>query len=138
VISEVFLDVWRQAGRFEGRSTVSTWLLAIARFKAISALRRRPDEELDEEAAAAIEDLSDNPATALEKILTGDARGDKILEGLELVGLLEKGGNMHVDVLKVPHHGSDNNMAPIFFTRVTADHYVFSGRANMVIRNVKP
>jgi len=55
VISEVFLDVWRQAGRFEGRSTVSTWLLAIARFKAISALRRRPDEELDEEAAAAIE-----------------------------------------------------------------------------------
>src|SRR5437588_738282 len=42
VISEVFLDVWRQAGRFEGRSTVSTWLLAIARFKAISALRRRP------------------------------------------------------------------------------------------------
>src|SRR5438270_3128169 len=31
VISEVFLDVWRQAGRFEGRSTVATWLLAIAR-----------------------------------------------------------------------------------------------------------
>src|SRR5262245_56689699 len=31
VISEVFLDVWRQAGRFEGRSMVSTWLLAIAR-----------------------------------------------------------------------------------------------------------
>src|SRR5215216_168404 len=56
VISEVFLDVWRQAGRFQGRSTVSTWLLAIARFKAISALRRRQDEELDEEAAAAIED----------------------------------------------------------------------------------
>ena len=60
-------------------------------------------------------------------LLTGDARGDKILEGLELVGLLEKGGNMHVDVLKVPHHGSDNNMAPSFFRRVTADHYVFSG-----------
>src|SRR5262245_59744098 len=67
VISEVFLDVWRQARRFEGRSTVSTWLLAVARFKAISALRRRRDEELDEEAAAAIEDLSDNPATELEK-----------------------------------------------------------------------
>src|ERR1700747_1313970 len=67
VISEVSLWVWPQAGRFEGRSTVSTWLLAIARFKAISALRRRQDEELDEEAAAAIEDLSDDPATALEK-----------------------------------------------------------------------
>ena len=44
VISEVFLDVWRQADRFEGRATVSTWLLAIARFKAISALRRRRDD----------------------------------------------------------------------------------------------
>jgi beta-lactamase superfamily II metal-dependent hydrolase len=60
-------------------------------------------------------------------LLTGDARGDKILEGLELVRLLEKGGNMHVDLLKVPHHGSDNNMAPVFFRRVMADHYVFSG-----------
>jgi RNA polymerase sigma-70 factor, ECF subfamily len=67
LISEVFLDVWRQAGRFEGRSAVSTWLLAIARFKALSALRRRPEEELDEEAAAAIEDTSDTPEAALEK-----------------------------------------------------------------------
>jgi RNA polymerase sigma-70 factor (ECF subfamily) len=67
LISEVFLDVWRQAGRFEGRSTVSTWMLAIARFKAISALRRRSHEELDEDAAGAIEDPSDDPATALEK-----------------------------------------------------------------------
>jgi len=63
----VFLDVWRQAGRFEGRSAVSTWMLAIARFKALSALRRRPDQELDEETAGAIEDPSDDPAVALEK-----------------------------------------------------------------------
>src|SRR5208337_4821200 len=67
LISEVFLDVWRQAGRFEGRSAVTTWLLAIARFKALSVLRRRPDEELDEEKAAGIEDPSDNPEVALEK-----------------------------------------------------------------------
>src|SRR5262249_44562803 len=67
LISEVFLDVWRQAGRFAGRSAVSTWMLAIARFKALSALRRRPDEELDEEAAGAIEDPSDDPGTVLEK-----------------------------------------------------------------------
>src|ERR1700753_4158406 len=51
VISEVFLDVWRQANRFEGRSAVSTWLIAIARFKALSAIRRKPDEELDDETA---------------------------------------------------------------------------------------
>ena len=67
LISEVFLDVWRQAGRFEGRSQVSTWLLAIARFKALSALRRRSDEELDDETAEAIEDPSDDPEVALDK-----------------------------------------------------------------------
>jgi len=67
VISDVFLDVWRQAGRFEGRSTVSTWMLAIARFKALSALRRRLDRELDEETANAIEDPTDDPGMALEK-----------------------------------------------------------------------
>src|SRR6267154_5150885 len=48
LLSDVFLDVWRQAGRFEGRSAVSTWMLSIARFKALSALRRRPEQELDD------------------------------------------------------------------------------------------
>src|ERR671931_956575 len=67
LISEVFLDVWRQAGRFEGRSAVSTWLLAIARFKALSAMRRKPDEELDEETAGAIEDPADDPEVAAQK-----------------------------------------------------------------------
>jgi len=60
-------------------------------------------------------------------LLTGDARGDKILEGLEFVGLLKKNGKMHVDLLKVPHHGSANNLDDDFFERITADHYVFSG-----------
>jgi len=67
IISEVFLDVWRQAGSFEGRSAVSTWLLAIARFKALSALRRRPEEELNEEAVVNIADPVDDPETAVQK-----------------------------------------------------------------------
>jgi len=67
LISEVFLDVWRQADRFEGRSAVSTWLLAIARFKALSLMRRKPDEELDEETAGAIEDRSDDPEVSVQK-----------------------------------------------------------------------
>src|SRR6478752_5937383 len=46
LLSDVFLDVWRQAAVFEGRSSVSTWLLAIARYKALSARRRRTDAEL--------------------------------------------------------------------------------------------
>lgn len=60
-------------------------------------------------------------------LLTGDARGDKILLGLERVGALAPGGQLHVDVLKAPHHGSDRDVAPVFFERITADHYVFSG-----------
>ena len=67
LISEVFLDVWRQAGKFEGRSAVSTWMLSIARFKALSALRRQPEEELDEETAEQIEDQADDPEVALAK-----------------------------------------------------------------------
>jgi RNA polymerase sigma-70 factor (ECF subfamily) len=67
LISEVFLDVWRQAGKFEGRSAVSTWLLGIARYKALSALRKRPEEALDEETAAQIEDQADDPEVALAK-----------------------------------------------------------------------
>jgi hypothetical protein len=60
-------------------------------------------------------------------LLTGDARGDKILRGLELVGAMPAGGSIHVDLLKVPHHGSAHNVERKFFERVTADHYVFSG-----------
>jgi RNA polymerase sigma-70 factor (ECF subfamily) len=67
LISEVFLDVWRQAGKFEGRSAATTWILAIARFKALSALRKRPEQELDEEMAEAIPDHSDDPETATAK-----------------------------------------------------------------------
>ncbi len=67
LISEVFLDVWRQAEKFERRSTVLTWMLGIARFKALSALRRRGDEQLDDETAGAIEDQADDPEIALAK-----------------------------------------------------------------------
>ena len=72
LISEVFLDVWRQAGRFEGRSAVTTWLLAIARFKALSALRGRKEAELDDEMAEAVEDTSDDPEVAMQKKDTSD------------------------------------------------------------------
>ena len=72
VISEVFLDVWRQANRFEGRSAVSTWLIAIARFKALSMLRRKREDGLDEEAAEAIEDAADNPELSVAKLDKGE------------------------------------------------------------------
>jgi RNA polymerase sigma-70 factor, ECF subfamily len=67
LVSEVFFDVWRQADRFESRSQVSTWLMAIARNKALSVLRRRTTEELDEEVAEFIEDPSDSPEVVMQK-----------------------------------------------------------------------
>src|SRR5712692_11341608 len=67
LLSEVFLDVWRQADRFEGRSSVSTWLMSIARYKALSARRVRTGDELTEEIEAAIADTSDDPETALQE-----------------------------------------------------------------------
>ena len=67
LLSDVFLDVWRQASRFEGRSSVSTWLMAIARFKAISARRRRTDAELDDVVESTVADTADDPAVVLEK-----------------------------------------------------------------------
>jgi len=71
VISEVFLDVWRQAGRFEGRSAVSTWLLAITRHKAYAALRRRTTEFARDDVMEAIEDSADTPDATLEKETRG-------------------------------------------------------------------
>src|SRR5947209_8911102 len=67
LLSDVFLDVWRQAAAFEARSSVSTWLLAIARYKALSARRRRPDVELDEKIASRVADPADDPEIALQK-----------------------------------------------------------------------
>lgn len=71
IVSDVFLDVWRKADQFEGRSQVSTWLLAITRNKALEWLRHRSTEELDESAAALIEDPTDNPEVATYKRETG-------------------------------------------------------------------
>jgi RNA polymerase sigma-70 factor, ECF subfamily len=67
LLSEVFLDVWRQADRFEGRSSVSTWLISIARFKALSARRRRTDAELDEKIEATVADTANDPEVALQE-----------------------------------------------------------------------
>jgi len=67
IVSEVFFDVWRQAGRFEGRSQVSTWILAIARYKAISLVRQRQDEQLDQDFAEGMVDPADDAQQTLEK-----------------------------------------------------------------------
>lgn len=65
--NEVFMEVWRSAARFEGRSSLSSWMLGIAHNKAVSMLRKRRDDELEDEAALSIEDDADDPEVTAQK-----------------------------------------------------------------------
>jgi RNA polymerase sigma-70 factor (ECF subfamily) len=109
ILSEVFLDVWRQAGRFEARSSVSTWLLALARFKALSARRRRRDAELDNVTAERLVDLADTPEVCLQKRQDAALLGRCLArlspdhgEVLDLVYYHEKSVAEAADVLGIP------------------------------------
>jgi RNA polymerase sigma-70 factor (ECF subfamily) len=72
LLSEVFLDVWRQAGRFKAHCAVSTWLFAVGRYKALSAMRRRRDATLDTTLAQSLPDPVDDPEVTLEKKSTSE------------------------------------------------------------------
>jgi RNA polymerase sigma-70 factor (ECF subfamily) len=71
LVSQVFLDVWRTAGQFEGRAQVSTWLLSIARFKALTALRQRRFEDADQDEVMEMADGADTPEASLDRSKTG-------------------------------------------------------------------
>ena len=68
--SQAFLDVWRTASQFQGRSQVSTWLLSIARFKALTALRQRRHEDIDQEEMLEIADDAETPEDCLDRSTT--------------------------------------------------------------------
>ena len=63
-------------------------------------------------------------------LLTGDGAGENIVEGLERAGRLEPGEGIHVDTLKVQHHGATANVKAEFCRRVTADNYVLCGNGD--------
>jgi len=67
LVSQVFLDVWRSANRFENRARVTTWLFSIARLKALYSLRERKHEDIDQDNVAAIADTVDTPEVALDR-----------------------------------------------------------------------
>lgn len=59
-------------------------------------------------------------------LLTGDSRSDDFYKGLQANGLLDDDGKLHVDIIKMAHHGSKNNATQSVYEKVTADHYVIS------------
>jgi beta-lactamase superfamily II metal-dependent hydrolase len=85
-----------------------------------------PDEVTAPNLASLTLLVEDNSSSLL---LTGDARGDQIVDGLKSAGRLN-GGTFEVDVLKVPHHGSENNIDSDFVETVIARDYVFCGNGS--------
>jgi RNA polymerase sigma-70 factor, ECF subfamily len=109
VVSEVFFDAWQHAARFEGRSSVSTWLLGIARHKALSACQRRPTESLDCEMAQSVADPKNNPEVELDRRDTGAvirrclaALSPEHAEIIDLVYYQEKSIKEIVAILRIP------------------------------------
>ncbi|MFV0296535.1 MAG: sigma-70 family RNA polymerase sigma factor [Hyphomicrobiaceae bacterium] len=109
LVNEVFMEVWRHAGRYEGRSQVGTWLLSIARNRAISRLRKRRELGWDEDAAARIADGGDDPeviaqkqdkAAALRRCL--EALSSEHREILDLVYYHEMSVNEVAEIVGIP------------------------------------
>jgi RNA polymerase sigma-70 factor (ECF subfamily) len=94
VVSETFIEVWRQAGRFEGRSEVGTWIMSIARFKALSARRRRRDAGLDEKMA---ETIAGQACTPEEAVLETD-------QGAQLRNCLTKLTAAHREIVDLVYY----------------------------------
>ncbi len=111
VVSEAFFDVWQHANRFEGRSTASTWLLGIARHKALTACSRRPADSLDGEAALNVADPANDPEGELDQRDTGavirrclNALSPEHAEIIDLVYYQEKSIKEIAEILAIPEN----------------------------------
>jgi RNA polymerase sigma-70 factor (ECF subfamily) len=121
ITSEVFIDVWKQAGGFAGRSEVSTWMLAIARHKAMSALRRRTTDQLDEQATSAIPDDADTAETILQKQQRGAALATALAElsasHREIIDLVYYHGKSIADVAAITGAPPNTVKTRMFYAR---------------------
>jgi RNA polymerase sigma-70 factor (ECF subfamily) len=121
LLSDVFLDVWRQAASFEGRASVSTWLLAIARYKALSARRSRVDSELDERIASTIADPADNPEAVLQKKNRSEVLRDSLAtlspEHGEVIDLVYYHGKSVKEVADIVGVGEATVKTRMFYAR---------------------
>jgi RNA polymerase sigma-70 factor, ECF subfamily len=109
ILIDAFFEVWRSADRFEGRCAFSTWLLAIARNKALSALERRQTVELEDDWAASVPDPGDDPELVLQDKNLGEvlrrclaSLSSKHTEIIDLVYYHEKTIAQAAAILQVP------------------------------------
>lgn len=74
VTNEVFIEVWHKAGNFEGRSKVSSWILGMARYKALTEIRKRGRYQPgSDEIFNTIEDDADTPEVTSQKLDKSEA-----------------------------------------------------------------
>ena len=107
--NEVFLEIWRHANRFEGRSAPSTWMLSIARNRTISFLRKRSEAQLDDDYATTIADDADTPEIVASKGDKGaqiracmDRLSDEHREIVDLVYYHEKSVSEVAEIVGIP------------------------------------
>ena len=111
-VNEVFMEIWQHAGRYEGRSSPTTWMMAIAHNKAVSGLRKRREATgVDEAAMAEVPDLDDDPEQTTQKQDKGRIMRTCIArlspdhrEILDLVYYQEMSVGEAADVLGIPEN----------------------------------
>lgn len=111
-VNEVFMEIWQHAGRYEGRSSPTTWMMAIAHNKAVSGLRKRREATgVDEAAMAEVPDLDDDPEETTQKQDKGRIMRTCIArlspdhrEILDLVYYQEMSVGEAADVLGIPEN----------------------------------
>lgn len=106
-------------------------------------------KEADKKAKAELADYVDKSVYNLSSIvvwveqdgktmlLTGDARGDYTMTALKAAGIMKEGEPLHLDLLKLPHHGSDRNVKQDYFDNLIAKHYVISADGRFTNPEVK-
>ncbi len=72
VTNDVMVEIWKSAGKFQGRSAVSTWIFSIARHRALNAVRRKtlPMTNIDD--APEPQDDREDPLASTDQSTTGD------------------------------------------------------------------
>ena len=89
--NDVMLEVWKGAAGFKGESKVSTWIFGIARFRAISSMRRANPGFVDMEEAGPLRDSHELQDEVLVKESTRE----------EVRGALKKLTPQHREVIEL-------------------------------------